>query len=294
VMGTKWAFAYLCVAVLDAPACLLGCSSNSGEPAGASGSNGTSSSSGGSGSSGAAGVASSSSGGGTGSSGAGNSSSSSGAGTGSSGGAGSSSGAGGSSSSSSGGGTGSSSGGVSSSGAGESSSGGNSGGGGSDSGAPSRPDASSGDASRAVDSAAGSGVPGCTLPATVSFQKNVLPFLTTSCSGSGCHVIDNESTVSAGGFDHGYDWITAGAHASSCPETPTPLRFQVVIAVIDEVDPPTCSKAGQMPPATSGKTPLTPCQVATLQAWLDEPLVTQLHRPDDSSPTTPYPMPPFN
>jgi hypothetical protein len=72
------------------------------------------------------------------------------------------------------------------------------------------------------------------------------------------------------------------------------LRFQVVIAVIDQVDPPTCSKAGQMPPATSGKTPLTPCQVATLQAWLDEPLVTQLHRADDSSPTTPYPMPPFN
>jgi hypothetical protein len=53
-----------------------------------------------------------------------------------------------------------------------------------------------------------------------------------------------------------------------------------------------------MPPpnATGGglRALLTSCQVATLEVWLDEPLVTQMHRADDSSPTTPYPMPPFN
>ena len=141
----------------------------------------------------------------------------------------------------------------------------------------------------------------CGLPATVSFQKDVQPFLIKSCGSSGsdgCHVIDAASTMSSGGYDHAYDWITAGAHASSCPETPTPLRFQVVIAVIDQPDPPSCSKSRQMPPpnATGGglRAPLTACQVATLAAWLDEPLVTQMHRADDSSPTTPYPMPPFN
>ena len=44
------------------------------------------------------------------------------------------------------------------------------------------------------------------------------------------------------------------------------------------------------------RTPLTSCQVATLQAWLDEPLVTQAHRVDDTDPTgtAPFPMPPFN
>ena len=44
------------------------------------------------------------------------------------------------------------------------------------------------------------------------------------------------------------------------------------------------------------RTPLTPCQSATLQAWLDEPLVTQSHRVDDTDPTgtAPFPMPPFN
>jgi hypothetical protein len=141
----------------------------------------------------------------------------------------------------------------------------------------------------------------CGLPATVSFQKDVQPFLIKSCGSSGsdgCHVIDAASTMSSGGWDHAYDWITAGAHASSCPEKPTPLRFQVVIAVIDQPDPPSCSKSRQMPPpnATGGglRAPLTTCQVATLAAWLDEPLVTQTHRADDSSPTTPYPMPPFN
>lgn len=153
---------------------------------------------------------------------------------------------------------------------------------------------SSSGSSEARDGAASSSGANCNLPATVSFQKDVLPFLTASCSGTGCHVIDSASTVVSGGYDHGYDWITAGAHPSSCPETPTPERFQVVLAVIAESDPPSCSKCGVMPPANSGKTPLTECQVATLQAWLDEPLVTQLHRVDGTSPTTPYAMPPFN
>lgn len=143
-------------------------------------------------------------------------------------------------------------------------------------------------------SSATSGGLDCNWPTTVSFQKDVLPFLIASCSGTGCHVIDATSTKAAGGYDHGYDWITAAAHPSSCPETPTPFRFQVVLAVLAEVDPPSCSKCGIMPPAGSGKTPLTPCDVAALRAWLDEPYVTQLHRPDDTSPTTPYAMPPFN
>jgi hypothetical protein len=145
------------------------------------------------------------------------------------------------------------------------------------------------------------GANGCDLPATVSFQRDVQPSLIKSCGSTGsdgCHVIDAASTMSSGGWDHAYDWITAGAHSSSCPEKPTPLRFQVVIAVIDQANPPSCSNSRQMPPpnATGGglRTPLTSCQVATLQAWLDEPLVTQMHRADDSSPTTPYPMPPFN
>ena len=44
------------------------------------------------------------------------------------------------------------------------------------------------------------------------------------------------------------------------------------------------------------RTPLTACQVATFQAWLDEPLVAQAHRVDDTDPTgtAPVPMPPFN
>jgi hypothetical protein len=148
---------------------------------------------------------------------------------------------------------------------------------------------------------AAGGANGCDLPATVSFQRDVQPFLIKSCGSTGsdgCHVIDAASTMSSGGWDHAYDWITAGAHASSCPEKPTPLRFQVVIAVIDQANPPSCSNSRQMPPPNatgSGlRAPLTSCQVATLQAWLDEPLVTQMHRADDSSPTTPYPMPPFN
>jgi hypothetical protein len=141
----------------------------------------------------------------------------------------------------------------------------------------------------------------CNLPATVSFQKDVQPFLITTCGGgSGCHVIDASSTVANGGYDHAYDWITAGAHPSSCPSTPTPKRFEVVIAVIDAADPASCSKSRIMPPqdetGANLRKPLTVCQIATLQAWLDEPLVTQMHRVDDTDPagTAPFPMPPFN
>jgi hypothetical protein len=76
------------------------------------------------------------------------------------------------------------------------------------------------------------------------------------------------------------------------------MRFQIVIDVIKGAKPASCSKSRQMPPpdATGGglRAPLTRCQVEALQAWLNEPLVTQTHRADDSSPTTPYPMPPFN
>ena len=68
--------------------------------------------------------------------------------------------------------------------------------------------------------------------------------------------------------------------------------------MIDAADPPTCSKSRKMPPpnatGTGVRTPLTDCEIATLQAWLNEPLVTQMHRADDSSPTTSYPTPPFN
>ncbi len=150
--------------------------------------------------------------------------------------------------------------------------------------------------------AAGGGTgSGCKLPATVSFQKDVLPFLSATCGGgNGCHVIDSASTTANGGYDHAYDWITAGAHPSSCPATPTPKRFEIVMAVIAGADPASCSKSRQMPPQNETganlRTPLTSCQVATLQAWLDEPLVTQAHRVDDTDPTgtAPFPMPPFN
>jgi hypothetical protein len=146
--------------------------------------------------------------------------------------------------------------------------------------------------------------PGCTLPSTVSFTMDVQPFLAKSCgqSGSanagngGCHVLDATSTMAAGGKDHAYDWITGTAHASSCPETPTPFRFQVVMAVMQEADPPSCSKCAEMPITSTAdpRTALTACQLATLQSWLDEPYVTQLHRNDGISPTTPYAMPPWN
>jgi formylglycine-generating enzyme required for sulfatase activity len=93
---------------------------------------------------------------------------------------------------------------------------------------------------------------GCTLPLPVSFQTDVQGFLNTSCgkigtanaSNGGCHVLDDESTMIEGGKDHAYDWITGTAHASSCPQTPTPFRFQVVMATMEEADPPSCSACG--------------------------------------------------
>ncbi len=144
---------------------------------------------------------------------------------------------------------------------------------------------------------------GCTVPSPVSFTTDVQPFLNASCgktgaanaSNGGCHVLDNESTMEEGGKSHAYDWITGTAHASSCPETPTPFRFQVVMAVMQEADPPSCSKCDKMPSATTPpRTPLTACQLATFQSWLNESYVAQLHRYDGISPTTPYPMPPWN
>lgn len=141
----------------------------------------------------------------------------------------------------------------------------------------------------------------CVLPSTVSFQKDIQPFLMTTCGGgNGCHVIDAAPTTASGGYDHAYDWITAGVHPSSCPETPAPKRFQVVLDVIAHANPPTCSKSRIMPPSNETganlRKPLTACQVALLKGWLDEPLVTQAHRVDDTDPagTPPFPMPPFN
>jgi hypothetical protein len=147
----------------------------------------------------------------------------------------------------------------------------------------------------------GGGLGTCNLPSPISFQRDLQPFLTATCGGgNGCHVVDSASTISSGGYDHAYDWITAGAHPSSCPGTPTPKRFQVVLDVIAAANPAACSKSRIMPPQNETganlRRPLTPCQVAMLQAWLGEPLVTQQHRVDDTDPagTAPFPMPPFN
>ena len=151
-----------------------------------------------------------------------------------------------------------------------------------------------GSASTAGASNAGAaGANNCNLPATVSFKNDIQkPFLITSCGGANCHVVDASSTVANGGFNHGYDWITAGAHTTSCPNAPK--RFQVVLDVIHGAYPASCSKSRQMPPPGSTEPVLTACQIAALQAWLAEPMVLQTHRADDSSPTTPYLMPPFN
>jgi formylglycine-generating enzyme len=144
---------------------------------------------------------------------------------------------------------------------------------------------------------------GCTVPSPVSFQKDIQIPLNASCgrsgganaSNGGCHVLDSDSTMWEGGKNHAFDWITGTAHASSCPQTPTPLRFQVVMATMQQANPPTCSASRQMPVATTpAHPPLTGCQLATLQSWLNEPYVAQFHRYDGISPTMPYAMPPWN
>jgi len=140
----------------------------------------------------------------------------------------------------------------------------------------------------------------CNLPTPVSFQKNIQGFLTTSCGkavGGGCHVTDTSKTSL--GYDHAYDWITAVAHTGSCGKTqPYVKRFEVVLALIAGAKPSSCPNSRQMPPNGMG-TPLTVCQVAALQAWLAEPMVSQMHVPvtDDTKdlyPAGAYLMPPFN
>jgi hypothetical protein len=159
---------------------------------------------------------------------------------------------------------------------------------------------SAGDASTA--GAAPTIPPGCTVSNPVSFKADIGPWLAKSCGksgGSGCHVTDDTSTANslcpdgtkACGFNHAYDWITAGSHNEFCKQTPAPIRSTIVLAVLEGPNPPTCTKTRVMPP-DGPRT--TECQKAALAAWLAEPKVTQLHRADDTSPTTPYPMPPFN
>jgi hypothetical protein len=144
--------------------------------------------------------------------------------------------------------------------------------------------------------------PGCTVSNPVSFKADIGPWLNKSCGkggGSGCHVTDDSSTANSlcpdgtktCGFNHAYDWITAGSHNEFCRQTPAPIRYTVVMAVLESANPPTCSKTRVMPPDGP---PTSDCQKAALAAWLAEPKVMQLHRADDTSPTEPYLMPPFN
>ncbi len=134
----------------------------------------------------------------------------------------------------------------------------------------------------------------------VSFQKDIQGFLAASCGKSvdgGCHVTDSSKTSL--GFDHAYDWITAFAHPSSCGKTPPyAKRFEVVLALLTGPKPASCPNARQMPPAGTGA-PLSACQISALNAWLAEPLVSQMHVPEsddtkDLYPAGPYAMPPFN
>lgn len=144
--------------------------------------------------------------------------------------------------------------------------------------------------------------PGCKVSNPVSFKADIGPWLNTSCGkgkGGGCHVTDDGSTVNSAcpdgtkkcGFNHAYDWITAGSHNEFCKQTPGPIRFTVVMDVVKKANPPSCTSTRVMPPDGP---PLDACQMAALEAWLAEPKVLQLHRADDTSPTEPYPMPPFN
>jgi hypothetical protein len=144
--------------------------------------------------------------------------------------------------------------------------------------------------------------PGCKVSSPVSFKADIGPWLNTSCGkgkGGGCHVTDEASTVNSAcpdgtkkcGFNHAYDWITAGSHNEFCKQTPGPIRFTVVMDVVRRANPSSCTSTRVMPPDGP---PLDACQMAALEAWLSEPKVLQLHRADDTSPSEPYLMPPFN
>jgi hypothetical protein len=143
--------------------------------------------------------------------------------------------------------------------------------------------------------------PSCKVSTPVSFKKDVEPYLSSSCGksgGSGCHVTDNSSTLNSAcpdgtmkcGFDHAYDWITAGSH-TQCNKTPTPIRYTVVLDVVRAAKPASCSGSRIMPPAGP---PPSACQISALAAWLAEPKLVQTHRADDTSPAAPYEMPPYN
>jgi hypothetical protein len=149
--------------------------------------------------------------------------------------------------------------------------------------------------------AAGAPPANCNLSNPVSFQKDIQGFLAKSCGKTvdgGCHVTDSSKTSL--GYDHAYDWITAFAHPGSCGKTaPYAKRFEVVLALLAGPKPASCPNARQMPPPGSTAAPLTACQVAALQAWLAEPLVSQMHVPENDDtkalyPAGPYLMPPFN
>jgi hypothetical protein len=136
----------------------------------------------------------------------------------------------------------------------------------------------------------------------VSFKADIGPWLNQSCGkgrGGGCHVTDDSSTVNSlcpdgtkkCGFNHAYDWITAGSHNEFCKQTPAPIRYTVVMDVLEKADPPSCTSTRVMPPDGPAA---TACQKAALAAWLALPKVLQVHRADDTSPAEPYLMPPFN
>jgi hypothetical protein len=155
--------------------------------------------------------------------------------------------------------------------------------------------------------AAGSGggpviPPGCMVSNPVSFKADIGPWLNQSCGkgrGGGCHVTDDSSTVNSlcpdgtkkCGFNHAYDWITAGSHNEFCKQTPAPIRYTIVMDVLEKADPPSCTSTRVMPPDGP---PATECQKAALAAWLAQPKVLQVHRADDTSPAEAYLMPPFN
>ncbi|MES1188474.1 MAG: hypothetical protein ABUL60_31955 [Myxococcales bacterium] len=162
---------------------------------------------------------------------------------------------------------------------------------------------SAGAAGSASGAGGGPAIPaGCVVSNPVSFKADIGPWLNSSCGkgkGSGCHVTDDSSTAGSAcpdgsnkcGFNHAYDWITAGSHNQFCKQTPGPIRYTVVLDVIRGANPASCTSTRIMPPDGPA---VTECQKAALAAWLAEPMVSQLHRSDDTSPITPYLMPPFN